>query len=38
MKEINIRVGSKEYLVKVAQTEDEKEKGLQGVESLAENV
>lgn len=37
MKEINIRVGSEEYLVKVAQTEDEKEQGLQGVESLAEN-
>ena len=37
MKEINIKIGSKEYLVKLAETEEQKEKGLQGVTELPEN-
>lgn len=37
MKEINIKIGSKEYTVKVAKTGDEKEQGLQGVTELPEN-
>lgn len=37
MKEINIKIGSKEYTVKVAKTVDEKEQGLQGVIELPEN-
>jgi len=32
-----IHIGSKEYNVKEAHTEEEKEKGLQGVEKLEEN-
>ena len=37
MKEIKIKVGSKPYEVKIAQTDEEKEKGLQGVNELPEN-
>lgn len=37
MKEIKIHIGNKEYLVKLVQTEEEQEKGLQGVTSLPEN-
>jgi uncharacterized membrane protein (UPF0127 family) len=36
MNELNIKIGNREYKVKVAQTEKEHEKGLQGVESLGE--
>lgn len=37
MKEVKIHIGNKEYLVKLVQTEEEQEKGLQGVTSLPEN-
>lgn len=37
MKEIKIKIGSKPYEVKIAQTDEEKEKGLQGVNELPEN-
>lgn len=37
MKEINIKIGSKEYTVKVAKTGNEKEQGLQGITELPEN-
>lgn len=37
MKEIKIKIGSKSYEVKIAQTDEEKEKGLQGVNELPEN-
>jgi uncharacterized membrane protein (UPF0127 family) len=37
MKEITIKIASKKYNVKLAQTEEQKEKGLQGVESLSDN-
>lgn len=37
MKEIKIKIGSKPYKVKIAQTDEEKEKGLQGVNELPEN-
>lgn len=37
MEEINIRIASKEYKVQVAETEEDKEKGLQGIENLPEN-
>lgn len=37
MKEIKIKIGSKSYKVKIAQTDEEKEKGLQGVNELPEN-
>ena len=37
MKEIKIKIGSKSYDVKLAQTDEEKEKGLQGVNELPEN-
>ena len=34
MKEIKIKIGSKSYKVKLAQTDEEKEKGLQGITEL----
>ena len=37
MKEIKIKIGSKSYKVRLAQTDEEKEKGLQGVNELPEN-
>lgn len=37
MKEIKIKVGSKDLSVKVAQTEEQKEQGLQNVDTLGEN-
>lgn len=37
MKEINIKIGSKQYRVKIAQTDQQKEEGLQGIEVLPEN-
>lgn len=37
MKTINIKVGSKQYNVDIAQTEEEKEIGLMGVETLPED-
>lgn len=37
MKQINITIAGKVYTVSVAQTEEEKEKGLMGVETLPEN-
>lgn len=37
MEEIKIKIASKTYNVKVAQTEDERETGLQNVKELPEN-
>jgi uncharacterized membrane protein (UPF0127 family) len=37
MKQIDITIADKVYTVSVAQTEDEKEKGLMGVETLPED-
>ena len=37
MKQINIKVADKTYNVSIAQTEEEKEQGLMGVETLPEN-
>lgn len=37
MKQINIKVADKTYNVSIAQTEEEKERGLMGVETLPEN-
>ena len=37
MEEIKIYVADKPYVVKLAETDDQKEKGLQGVTELGEN-
>lgn len=37
MKEIKIKINSKEYAVQIAKSEEDKEKGLQNVKSLPEN-
>ena len=37
MKEIKIKISSKEYMVQIAKSEEDKEKGLQNVKSLPEN-
>ena len=37
MKEVKIVIGGKQYTVKLAQTDLEKEKGLQGITELPEN-
>lgn len=37
MKEIKIKISSKEYIVQIAKSEEDKEKGLQNVKSLPEN-
>ncbi len=37
MQKININIGSKKYNVKLAQTDDEQDKGLQGVTELPKN-
>ena len=37
MNKINIRIASKKYKVQVAETDEEKQKGLQGVTSLPED-
>ena len=36
-KEVNIRIGTKDYKVTIARTDEEKQDGLQGVEKLPEN-
>lgn len=36
-KELNIRIGNKDYKVSVARTEEEKHKGLQGIKELPKN-
>ena len=38
MKEINISIANKQYKVQLAETDEEKEKGLQGVENLPEGT
>jgi uncharacterized membrane protein (UPF0127 family) len=37
MQKVKISIGSKEYIVTLAQSEEEKETGLQGVTELPEN-
>lgn len=37
MKEIKIEIGNKEYKVKLAETEEQQEQGLQNVEKLEDN-
>jgi uncharacterized membrane protein (UPF0127 family) len=37
MKKINIKIGNKSFLVKVAETDEQKEKGLQDIKELPEN-
>ena len=37
MEEVKIKINNKTYKVKLAQTDEEKEKGLQGVTSLPED-
>lgn len=37
MEETNIKIGSKTYKVKLAETDQDQEKGLQNVKSLPEN-
>ena len=37
MNEIKLSIGNKQYTVKVALTDEEHEKGLQGVKELEEN-
>ena len=36
-KELNIRIGTKDYKVTIARTDEEKQEGLQGVKKLPEN-
>lgn len=38
MKEINISIANKQYKVQLAETDEEKEKGLQGIENLPEGT
>lgn len=37
MKELKVRIANKEYLVQTAQTDEEKEKGLQNVSDLPQD-
>lgn len=37
MEKINISINDKKYTVKIADTYEDKEKGLQGIETLPEN-
>jgi uncharacterized membrane protein (UPF0127 family) len=37
MKEVKINIGGKSYKVKLAETEEQQEQGLQGVTELPEN-
>ena len=37
MEELKIYIADKPYVVKISETDDQKEKGLQGVTELAEN-
>ena len=37
MKEIKINIGEKEYSVKLAETDEQKEIGLQNIDSLKDN-
>lgn len=37
MKEVKIKIGSKEYNVKIAETEEQQEKGLKNIKQLPKN-